>query len=210
MAFSPAAKTKEELVKEFRRNEILDAACHVIGEHGIGEISMERIAQQAGVAKGTLYLYFENKDALLESTLEFAFHGFIQNCRTAANAAAGYADKIRAIGSSILESTAEQRAFGRVLQEHPELGPEGASAFSERLREQITPFMEFVAAIFEAGTRAGAFRRIDGIRAARLFLNLMRGLALAQLREPDAASPTEELDALLDVFFHGVAVEGKS
>ena len=86
MAFSPAAKTKEELVKEFRRNEILGAACHVIGEHGIGEISMERIAQQAGVAKGTLYLYFENKDALLESTLEFAFHGFIQNCRTAANA----------------------------------------------------------------------------------------------------------------------------
>jgi AcrR family transcriptional regulator len=210
MAFSPAAKTKEELLKEFRRNEILEAACDVVGEQGIGEISMERIAQQAGVAKGTLYLYFENKDALLESTLEFAFQGFIQNCRTAADGAVGFTDKIRAIGASILESTAEQRAFGRVLQEHPELGPEGLSAFSERMREQITPFVEFVAGIFEAGTRDGEFRDIDGMSAARLFLNLMRGLALQQIREPDPGSALEEFEALLDVFFYGVAAKVQS
>jgi AcrR family transcriptional regulator len=209
MAFQPASKTKEELVKAFRRSEILDAARHVFGEHGIGEISMERIAQQAGVAKGTLYLYFESKDALLENVLEFAYQEFIQRCRQAADGASGYTEKIRAIAISIVESNAEHRAFGQALQERPELGPEGASPFSERLREQILPFVDFVADLFERGTRAGEFRAIGGMRAARLFLSLMRGLTLQQLREPDPPSAAEELEVLLDVFLRGIAAEAR-
>ncbi|UCE86254.1 MAG: TetR/AcrR family transcriptional regulator [Deltaproteobacteria bacterium] len=208
MAFSPAAKSKEELLKQFRRNEILDAARDVIGHQGVTEISMERIAQQAGVAKGTLYLYFENKDALLESALEYTYQEFMERCRSAADAATGCAAKIRAIASSIVASNAEQRAFGQALQERPELGPEGVSAFSERLREQIMPFVEFVAEIFQAGVRAGEFRAIDGMRAARLFLSLMRGLAFQQIRDPQPPDANQELDALLDIFFHGVSLGG--
>lgn len=208
MALPPPARTKEELVKEFRRGEILEATRRAIGEQGIVDISMERIAQEAGLAKGTLYLYFESKEALLESALEYTYEEFIERSRAVADAAAGYTEKIRAIAASIVESNAEHRAFGQALQERPDLGPEGASPFSERLREQIMPFVEFVAEIFEAGTRAGEFRPIGGMRASRLFLSLMRGLTLQQLREPDPPSAAEELRALLDVFLRGIAAEG--
>ena len=51
-----AAKTKDEVVKDFRTGEIVRAARRVIGELGFDEASMERIAHEAGVAKGTIYL----------------------------------------------------------------------------------------------------------------------------------------------------------
>ena len=200
-------KTKEELLREFRRGAILDATRDVIGEQGF-DLSMERIAERAGVAKGTLYLYFESKEALLDSALQYAYGDFLGRCHEAADGAKGYTEKIRAIAASIVESNTEHRAFGRALQDRPEFGPEGGSALSEQLREQIIPFVEFVADLFDRGARAGEFRPIGGMRAARLFLSLMRGLAVQQLREPDPPSAGEELEVLLDVFLRGVAAEG--
>lgn len=203
------ARTKEELVKAFRRTEILDAARRVIGEQGMHEISMDRIAREAGVAKGTLYLYFQNKDALVESALEYAFQEFTLRCRQAAEGASGYTRKLQAVAEAIVASNAENRAFGRALQERPDLGPEGRSALSERLRAQVEPFVDFVADLLEDGMRAGALKPVGGRRAALLFLSLMRGLTMQQLRDLDPADTGAELEVLLEVFLHGVAPEAK-
>ncbi|MGH2769324.1 MAG: TetR/AcrR family transcriptional regulator, partial [Actinomycetota bacterium] len=58
---------------EDRRREILDAAVSVFGAKGLVVATMDDIARQAGVAKGTLYLYFETKEHLLASLRE-RFH----------------------------------------------------------------------------------------------------------------------------------------
>jgi AcrR family transcriptional regulator len=62
MAEARAGKTKEEVLKDFRTGEIVQAARRVIGELGFADASMERIAHEAGVSKGTIYLYFRNKE----------------------------------------------------------------------------------------------------------------------------------------------------
>ena len=73
MPLERRAVTKEEVVKDFRTGEIANAARRVIGELGYPEASMERIAQEAGVSKGTLYLYYRNKRALLLTAIEHSF-----------------------------------------------------------------------------------------------------------------------------------------
>jgi AcrR family transcriptional regulator len=50
--------------KERRRQAILDVASHMVEEIGYAAITMADVAQQAGLAKGTLYLYFKTKEAL--------------------------------------------------------------------------------------------------------------------------------------------------
>lgn len=55
-----------------RRRAILDAALEVFAEHGFTGARMEDVARRAGIAKGTLYLYFEDKTALLEGLVHDA------------------------------------------------------------------------------------------------------------------------------------------
>ncbi len=53
------SETKEALVEQYRRDTIECAAQRVIARRGLAGASMAAIAEEAGVAKGTLYLYFE-------------------------------------------------------------------------------------------------------------------------------------------------------
>ncbi|MFN2240363.1 MAG: TetR/AcrR family transcriptional regulator, partial [Thermoanaerobaculia bacterium] len=51
---------KEKIVEEFRSESIQDAAIRVIARKGIAGASMNEIAEEAGISKGTIYLYFDN------------------------------------------------------------------------------------------------------------------------------------------------------
>ena len=62
-------KTKRDIVTEFRHGEILEAARRVFARRGFTEASVEAIAQEAGLAKGTVYLYYPSKRALYWAAL---------------------------------------------------------------------------------------------------------------------------------------------
>ena len=57
-------------VESWKRRQILDGANHVFLKHGFDAASMGAIAQQAGVSKGTLYVYFKNKEELFGAIVE--------------------------------------------------------------------------------------------------------------------------------------------
>ncbi len=60
---------QEQLIAA-RRNQILDAATKVFAEKGFHPATIKDIARQAGIADGTIYIYFENKDALMLGILD--------------------------------------------------------------------------------------------------------------------------------------------
>lgn len=62
-------RTRRDVITEFRHTQILDAARRVFAHKGFAKATMDEIAHAAGVAKGTLYLYYESKQALYRATL---------------------------------------------------------------------------------------------------------------------------------------------
>jgi AcrR family transcriptional regulator len=54
-----------EIERAARRNQILDATLHLLGRWSPHDVSVERVADQAGIAKGTVYLYFRTREELL-------------------------------------------------------------------------------------------------------------------------------------------------
>jgi AcrR family transcriptional regulator len=66
---SPAAPPLRQRRKDARPHELVDAALEVFVEHGYPRATTEDVAARAGVSKGTLYLYFPSKDALLEAVI---------------------------------------------------------------------------------------------------------------------------------------------
>ncbi len=56
---------------DFRRQQLIDAAMSSIAEHGLANTTVSRVAEAAGLSKGIVNFYFENKRALLMATLEY-------------------------------------------------------------------------------------------------------------------------------------------
>ena len=57
-------RTKKDVLSEFRKSELLNAARAVFGKKGFHDASIEEIAEMAEVAKGTVYLYYKSKNDL--------------------------------------------------------------------------------------------------------------------------------------------------
>ena len=74
-----AGRTRKDVVTEFREAEILQAARQVFAREGFADASMEEIAQVAGLAKGTLYLYYDSKRELYRAALRA---GLVELCDT--------------------------------------------------------------------------------------------------------------------------------
>lgn len=68
---------------ELRREELLDAAQRLFLDKGIGATSIDEIAGAAHVAKGTFYLYFPSKEALLQALQERFVAGFLERLEVA-------------------------------------------------------------------------------------------------------------------------------
>lgn len=198
------ARTREQVIRDFRTSEILGAAQRVIGEIGFGDCSMERIAQEAGISKGTIYLYFEGKDALLVEAFKRSFALLLERTRGFARRARGPEAKLRAIVEAALDHSQDQRAFFESLEDWPQLGPGGASLLRENLQPHVEEYLQFVAGQIDRGIRRGVFRRVGPRRAARALLELLRGAIAERLGQAEPRSTAEEAQAIVDMFVNGI------
>jgi len=80
-----------------KREAILDAALGLFGRYGFRRTSIDDIARAAGVAKGTVYLYVENKEALFRTLSQSVLDGVLANARAAAASTTGVAERLTAI-----------------------------------------------------------------------------------------------------------------
>ena len=72
----PVAPTDHSAGQADKRQQILDAATRVFLARGYGETSMDRVAQESGAARRTLYNQFKSKEALFEAMVARVWSGF--------------------------------------------------------------------------------------------------------------------------------------
>jgi AcrR family transcriptional regulator len=199
-------RTKEEVVKDFRTGEIVEAARRVIAELGFADASMERIAHEAGVAKGTIYLYFRNKEELLAQVAVHGFAMLMDRARSATSRVRGAEAQLAALACAILEHSSENEQIFRALHEHRQLTPENPPLLAATLEQNLDQLVSFVAGLIELGTQRGELRSCNTRRAARFLVESMRGEILARLREPKRTSVQTDAATIVDFFLHGVGV----
>src|SRR4051812_29048738 len=102
-------RTKREVLAEFRHEEILEAARQVFAQKGFRDTSVDEIAQAAGVAKGTVYLYYPSKEAIYNAALEDGLRHLIDAVRTRMDAESGLRGMIRAFVATKLEHFEQHR-----------------------------------------------------------------------------------------------------
>lgn len=94
---------RKEREKEQRRNSIIDAAEKVFFSKGIENATMDQVADTAEYSKGTIYLYFKNKNELLHAIIERGLTILFDTFKEAAESVEKGIEKISAIGQAYFE-----------------------------------------------------------------------------------------------------------
>jgi AcrR family transcriptional regulator len=168
---------------EQRRHDILDAARTVFARKGYADTVVEDIAEQAGIGKGTLYLYFPSKEQIyLAALLEDARRLDVES-REAMAAAESWEEKLRAFVEVRLRYFDEHQDFMRIyMTEFRTMCLMGKTVHAElqRLSERCEAQL---AQMFAAAAGRGEIREIDPELAALTVTDLTRGLMERRLRQ---------------------------
>lgn len=147
---------------------ILDAAIAVIAEKGFHNSRVADIAERAGVADGTIYLYFKSKEQILMTALESAFEAFIAQAKMELAASNDPIAKLRILARLHLRELARNRNLAVVLQTELRQSAKFLAEFSQR---ELKGYFNLIREIIRDGQQAGAIRQnvSDTIAAACLF-----------------------------------------
>ena len=202
-------KSKADVLRDFRTDQILDAATVVFGKLGYANASIERIAEEAGVARSTVYVYFPNKDLLLNHCL--ARHRVVLGARVrrAIDGASGFQARLAAFFTAVLVYVGEVSEFFRALMGVRGIDPFfGASSSEvptpelETLREEVQLVVD---SIFASAIAAGELAPEAEPLARDALPLVLYGALMRRTIAPGPADPSLESKRLVQMLLHGVA-----
>lgn len=155
---TPPAHSRQGKLR--RQEEILAAAFEEFAAKGYAEARLEDVAQRAGIAKGTIYLYFENKELLFRAVLRGLIHHVFEEAETFVQTFSGSAEELARCGLSRQYSEVvgnpKARAMFRLLIAESHKFPQLSRIY---FREIITPGLSALRALVQRGVASGEFRK---------------------------------------------------
>lgn len=195
--------------KDARPEEIITAALEVFTDRGYAATKLEDVARRAGVTKGTIYLYFENKEALFKAIVRETIVPVIAKGEAIAQAFTGSA-------RDLFEKLV--REYWRLVGETalagvPRLMIAEAGNFPELAKfyyaEVVTRGHRLMAGVLERGIKAGEFRPLNLTVATKLAMAPLMHAVVAQKAfshcMPDGFDVASYLNTHIDVYLHGIA-----
>ncbi len=194
-------KTKQQVVSEFRRAEIVDSARSIFARKGFVRGVMDEIAQEAGIAKGTLYLYFRSKKEIYRAVLDRDMESLKRGTLQRIDAARNLKDKIRAFTLARLENAEAKKEFFRIMDTESGSLSYTRSQYRDWLGE---PVLHLAAAIEEACGR-GEIRRVPAEKVAWMIADMTRGTIQRRLLGPCDTLPSVDSEFLLGFIWAALA-----
>lgn len=209
----PSSQTKNrqrrwQRRKQARPGEIAAAALELFTERGFAATRLDDVAHRAGVTKGTLYLYFKNKDALFRAAVRaFVLPELERAEEQVADFKGNTRDLVRELVHRWWDTVGETRLCGI-----PKLVVAEANNFPDLGRFFVNQVVrrgrKLFATVIERGIRRGEFKRCDVNHAARVLIAPMVFAAIweCSLRpyDRDPYNVRRYLDVHIETFLNGL------
>ncbi len=200
-------KTKEQVVQEFRTRAIEAAAVRVIAEKGLAGATMQAIAEEAGVAKGTLYLYFENRADLLQNAAEATYSEIMERLEAVLAQELEFADKIRALVLAMLEFVDSHRDFFRlyVAVRYAESDIAEGSRLERPTMSHYQVYLGQLTRLLGDAIKTGRVSAVDPTKLAIFMTEGINAILLHRLEETEPPDAEAEAAWITDLLVNGMA-----
>jgi TetR/AcrR family transcriptional regulator, fatty acid metabolism regulator protein len=188
-----------------KREAILRAATKVFAGKGYFNSKVADIASEAGIADGTVYLYFRSKDEILHSIFDRAMAEFIDEGRREIAPIASPVERLRRIAQLHLEKLGSDRDMAIVFQ----IELRGSTKFMREFSATgFGQYLDIIRETIENGQKSGHFRGdIKPIVTAKILYGALDEMVTNWILSEKSYSLTPMADVVLKVFFGGITAE---
>jgi TetR/AcrR family fatty acid metabolism transcriptional regulator len=184
-----------------KRDAILRAATDVFAESGYFNAQVADVARAAGVAAGTVYLYFRSKDDLLASIFERSMRDAIAEGRAMAGEVRDPRERLRRFAALHLGRLGRDRNLAVVFQVELRQSTKFMERFSSTL---LRDYLGLIRDAIADGQRAGMFRPdVKATVAAKLFFGALDEMATNWILSRRRYSLEADADTVVDLFVNG-------
>jgi AcrR family transcriptional regulator len=193
-----------------RIQEVQAAALRVISRKGLAGATMQEIADEARIAKGTLYLYFKDRNDLLERTADYAFEKLRDRLTETLPDLPSFADKLRGLIRAEIEFFDEHREFFRIyLTMKNSLDEVPHNARRQRMcHPRYAAHLQRIETLVREAMERGEVRPCDPARLALFVSESTVALMMRRLTEDEPPSAETDGAWLVDILLHGLATKG--
>ncbi len=191
--------------KNDKHQRIIEAATRIFARKGFFQAKVSDIAREAGVADGTIYLYFDNKDDILISLFEEQMKAVLDNMISALSKEADPVKKLHQFALTHLSLIEENKNVAEIIQ--VELR-QSSRFMKEYKNERFAQYLDLIADIIREGQQKGVFAPdiIPGI-AKRAFFGALdemsRFWVLSSRKEYDIRTAAQQISSY---FLRGISV----
>ena len=188
-----------------KREAILRAATCVFAEKGFFNSKVADIAKEAGVADGTVYLYFKNKDDVLHSVFDRAMDKFIAEGRRELASIAKPEDKLRRIAELHLERLGADRGLAIVFQ----VELRGSIKFMQEFSAAgFAEYLDIIRSTIDEGQKSGVFRTdVKPIVCAKMLYGALDEMVTNWILSNKSYPLAPMADEVLKIFFGGLTAK---
>lgn len=184
---------------------ILRAAINVFANNGYFNSKVADIARAAGVADGTVYLYFKSKEEILHSIFDRSVEAVVAEARKLVDEIPDPAEKLRRIANLHLERLGADRDLAVVFQ----VELRGSTKFMEEFSAAgFAEYLKLIRETFAAGQEAGVFRpELNAKIVAKVLFGALDEMATNWILSKRRYKLAPMADQVVDIFLNGVTVK---
>jgi TetR/AcrR family fatty acid metabolism transcriptional regulator len=191
----------KEVIRDFRRDQVIDVARRLFGERGTTEVSMDEIAAEAGVARSTVYVYFASRDELLRACLKRMLDQLLESIAVDWERDTEPAQRLRTLVGGMFERLDDNPAFFRLALVTQEAVTQGSAAVGSELALIGLEIAGMIQNLYLEGVSSGLFRPMEPDRATSLIGQQIYGAMSVRASElipmPRADAAAEVTEFLL-------------
>ncbi len=195
-----ASQAKERSNRKYEA--ILRAAIKVFARNGFFNSKVSDVAAEAGVADGTVYLYFKNKDDILVSIFNNYMEDALARGRARLSDIEDPVEKLRSIIHAHLDGLGRDRDLAVVFQVELRSSTKFMEQFSAT---KVAEYLELIRSVIEEGQRKGSFRRkLNTQIVAKVLFGMLDEMATNWVLSKKRYSLASTADTVIDVFLNGI------
>lgn len=187
-----------------RRSQILDAAMAVFSRLGFHSARMDDIAEEAGLSKGALYLYYKSKDAIISAILRYIFAAAMKSLRALQESEGSVREQILSYTQLVARESERMSRLSPIAYEFYAVAGRQKSV-RQYLREYFIEYRNVLAALIQRGIERGEFRAVNPEQAAYSLCALFEGLNLLLVIDPENEAWHQQVHVSAELLLDGMA-----
>jgi AcrR family transcriptional regulator len=186
------------------KDDVYQHAMMIITDEGLGSLTMERLANEVGVSRGTIYNYFDDREAVLDYVEERTFGPVLAAVKEVAASNLQPEEKLTKISEWVFTAVYEDRALVVALTPNKY---SGASRECQMRRQ--TSALEAVKAVVNEGVATGAFRNLSPRLVSEIFFGAVTGMIESMAFNGEFEPAEKIVPTMMEIILGGLQNTGQ-